>query len=183
MFLPRSGASSLTAGRGSATAVALLIFAAALQFSVPTATAKERTFVIEMRGGPFRFVPDLLQVDPGDVVTVVVYNNDTVGHTFDLPPPFSLELGTTAAPMQPGTSRTATFTASSQGVFWFFCAISPHATARGDGSYTGMAGRLVVGQPTPGPDLTVAFVVIGVIATAGVGVGLLLWSRRRAPKS
>ena len=160
--------------------MAVLILAAALQFAFPTASAKETTFVIEMRGGPFRFIPNLLQVDPGDIVTVVVFNNDTTGHTFDLPP-FFVQIGTISAPMQPGTNRTATFPTSSQGTFWFFCAIPGHAPSQGN-SYTGMAGRLVVGQPTPGPDLTVAFVVIGVIAAAGVGVGLLLWSRRRTLK-
>ena len=168
--------------RASATGIAVVILTAALGLAIPPATAKSTTFVVEARGGPLRFIPSVLQVDPGDVVTVVVFNNDTQGHTFDLPP-FSVAVGTVAAPLQPGTNGRATFTTSAQGEFWFFCAIPGHATARGDGSYTGMAGRLIVGQPTPGPDLTVAFVVIGVIAAAGVGVGLLLWSRRRAPKA
>jgi len=164
-----------------AVVVAVLTLAAALWFAAPTARAAERTFVIEM-ASPLQFLPPLLQVDPGDVVKVIVYNNDTQGHTFDLPS-FSVQLGTIAAPMLPGTVRNATFTAPTQGTFWFFCSIPGHATARGDGTYSNMAGRLVVGLPAPAPDLTVPLIVVGVIVAAGVGVGLVLWARRRAPKS
>ena len=171
----------MTVVRGLSVVLAVLIVWAAVPLVAPTATAKERRLVVEMRS-PNRFLPEELRVDPGDIVTIVVFNNDTQGHTFDLPA-FSVELGTSGAPMQPGTNRTATFTTAGPGTVWYFCAIPGHATPRGDGSYTGMAGRLVVGQPAGGPDLTVVFVVIGVAAVIGVGIGLVLRSRRRVRKT
>ena len=176
------GMRNLMVGRRVANIVpALLIVSAVPQALAQTAAAKERNFVIEMRGSPFRFVPDLLQVDPGDVVTIIVFNNDTTPHTFDLDR-YNVHLGTVAAPMQPGTNRTATLTASTEGTFWFFCSVPGHATQRGDGSYQGMAGRLIVGRPTAGPDLTVVLAVGGVIALAGGVVGFLVLRRRRALK-
>ncbi len=165
--------------RGAAFLLAIVIVGAAVQFAVPTAKAKELMFVIEMRS--VRFFPELLAVDPGDVVTVVVFNNDTLVHTFDLPA-HGVHLGTVAAPMPPGENRSATFTASSEGTFWFFCSVTGHSAQRGDGTYTGMAGRLVVGQPRGGQDLTLIAVVVGVVAALAGAVGVLVWRRRRAPR-
>ena len=163
--------------RPAAVLLAIMFVGVSLQVVALPAKAKDRTFVIEMRS--VRFNPDLLAVDPGDSVTLIVFNNDSMGHTFDLPA-FNVHLGTVTNTMPPGSNGTANFTAATQGTFWFLCSVTGHATPRGDGSYVGMAGRLVVGQTPPPPDLTIAFVVIGVIAAVAASVGLLLWWRRRA---
>ncbi len=160
----------------SALWFAALILASLTPFA-PTATAGERTFVIEMENIQFR--PNLIQVDPGDIVTILVFNNDTTGHTLDITE-FAVHIGTRTDPLLPGQNQTRTFTADRAGTFWFFCDIPGHASRSGN-EWTGMAGRLIVGQ-TPAPlDLTVAFVAGGVIAAAVI-VGLVVWLRRRPPK-
>ena len=141
------------------------------------ATAKERIFVVEMKN--IAFIPILIQVDPGDVVTVIVFNNDTTGHTFDITE-INVHIGTRASPLLPGQNQTRTFTADRVGTFWFFCDIPGHASRSGSG-YTGMAGRLIVGQPSAPPDLTAAFVAGSAVAVA-LFVGLVIWLRRRRPK-
>lgn len=146
---------------------------------VPRASAKEVTHSVEMLA-PNRFSPDLLRVDPGDVVTIVVFNNDTIGHTFDIND-YGIHLGTSSSPIPRDENRTVTFTANLPGVFWFFCAVPGHASPRGDGSYSGMAGRLIVGPDNPGPDLTLLFIIGGVAAVVAVAAIVVL-VRRRSPK-
>ena len=145
---------------------ALLILTVAL-VDVPRAQAKDVSFAIEMRS--IAFTPDLVRVDPGDVVTIRVFNNDTgVPHTFDLPT-LNAHLGTVSAPIQPGENRSVTFTADQTGVFYFHCGIAGHATEAGGGRWTGMAGRLEVGDPSRPADL----VPIIVIVIVGLAVGLV----------
>ncbi|HLA46114.1 MAG TPA: cupredoxin domain-containing protein [Thermoplasmata archaeon] len=145
---------------------ALLILTVAL-VDVPRAQAKDVSFAIEMRS--IAFTPDLVRVDPGDVVTIRVFNNDTgVPHTFDLPT-LNVHLGTVSAPIQPGENRSVTFTADQTGVFYFHCGIAGHATEAGGGRWTGMAGRLEVGDPSRPADL----VPIIVIVIVGLAVGLV----------
>ncbi|MGQ0797732.1 MAG: cupredoxin domain-containing protein [Methanobacteriota archaeon] len=164
--------------RAIATVLALLLAASILGPLAPRGAAVALTFVVEMEN--FLFVPNVLRVDPGDVVTIVVFNNDTTGHTFDIVE-FNVHLGSRSAPMVPGENRSATFTADLEGTFWFFCDIPEHATRQGTG-YAGMAGRLIVGTPTDGGDLTFAIVGVGVAVAGGIVGGVILWMRRRRQK-
>jgi len=161
------------------TVLVLLLAATILGPPAPRGAAVERTFVVEMKN--ILFLPNLLQADPGDVVTILVFNNDSTVHTFDIVE-FNVHLGTRAAPMLPGENRSATFTADRAGTFWFFCDIPGHATRQGTG-YAGMAGRLIVGPPTDGSDLTFVIVGVGVAAAAALIAGIAVWIRghRRQP--
>ena len=169
----------MTCARTAASAgLALLVLTVAIA-AVPSVRGQPaKTVVIEMIG--VQFVPSTVHVDPGDIVTVRVFNNDTgIVHTFDLDA-FNVHLGTPSVPMQPGTNASDTFTADREGTFWFRCSVTGHATPRGDGTYTGMAGTLVVGQGAPPPDLTL-LILIGVAGAAAVGVAaVVVWIRRRA---
>ncbi len=147
---------------------------------VPRASAKDVTFPVEMLA-PNRFSPDLIRVDPGDIVTIVVFNNDTIGHTFDIIE-YGIHLGTSSSPIPRDENRTVTFTADLAGVFWFFCAIPGHASPRGDGSYSGMAGRLIVGIESPGADLTLVYLIGGGVAAVVAVAAILVLIRRRSPK-
>jgi plastocyanin len=159
--------------------LALLILTVAL-VDVPRAQAKDVSFAIEMRS--IAFNPDLVRVDPGDVVTIRVFNNDTgVPHTFDLPA-FNVHLGTVSAPIQPGENRSVTFTADRTGVFYFYCSIAGHATEAGGGRWTGMAGRLEVGDPSRPVDLApiIVIVIVG-LAVGLVAVAYYAVRRKRKP--
>lgn len=140
-----------------------------------TTRAEARTFVVEMKN--FQFAPSVLQINPGDLVTIRVFNNDTTGHTFDITE-YDVRIGTRESPLQPGQNGTDTFTADVGGTFWFFCDIPGHASRSGSG-YTGMAGRLVVGQPSDSLGTTLPLIVGGVAAGI-VLVGLVLWLRRKS---
>lgn len=151
----------------------LLILTVAL-VDVPRAQAKDVSFAIEMRS--IAFNPDLVRVDPGDIVTIRVFNNDTsVPHTFDLPA-FNVHVGTIASPIAPGETRTVTFTADREGVFYFHCSITGHSQEAGADRWTGMAGVLQVGTPRTA-DLT-PIILVGVIALAAV-LGLVFYGVRR----
>jgi len=164
--------------------VAVLAFVALLAFSslsaAPPAKAKNVTFVIEMRN--FTFSPDFLQVDPGDNVTIVVFNNETVDvpHTFDLDAS-NIHLGTVSDPMRLGENRTATFTVNAEGTFYFHCAIPGHATNQGGGRWAGMAGRLQVGEAPPPADLT-PIIVAGVVVLAMSLAAVVYVARRGKEK-
>jgi len=141
----------------------------------PTARAASRTFVIEMSN--IQFHPALLQADPGDSVTVHVFNNDTVGHTFDIAE-LAVHIGNRTNPLQPGQNDSRTFTADRGGTFWFFCDIPGHAARAGTG-YSGMAGRLIIGQAgTPQLDPTL-YIIVGVAVTAAIVLVALYVLRRK----
>lgn len=172
---------SLVLHRFLGAVVIVLTVSSLMPGTIPRAAAANVTFVVEMLA-PNRFSPTTLQVAPGDSVTIVVFNNDSIGHTFDLNE-FNVHLGTATNPMQPNENRTATFIADRPGTFWFFCAVPGHASPRGDGSYSGMAGRLVVGEPTSGGDFTWALAIGGVAAAIVVATAIFAWARRRRPKA
>ncbi len=164
--------------RASLSLLLVLALAAPVGGLLPSAQAKGVVVHIEMRA-PNRFSPNIIQVDPGDQVTIFIYNNDTTGHTFDQND-YNIHLGTRASPLQPGENQTATFTTDQQGDFWFFCDVLGHSTPRGDGGYQGMAGRLVVGQAQPGPDLVLLATIGGAVAAAvAVAVVFVWWYLRR----
>ena len=156
--------------------IAIVLFS--FSFAFPKVRAAERAFIVEMRS--FQFLPNVLQVEPGDIVTIRVFNNDTTGHTFDLPQ-FGVQIGTRASPFQPGQNATRTFTADRSGTFWFFCDIPGHASPAGSG-YTGMAGRLIVGASAAPFDATILVLgAIGVAIVAGI-IGVVVWRRRTSGK-
>jgi len=163
--------------RWSIIACMTAITLSSLTFGLPIASAVERTFVVEMRN--LQFLPNVLQAEPGDVITIRVFNNDTVGHTFDLPQ-FNVQIGTRASPLQPGENGTRTFTVDPSGTYWYFCDVVGHASSAGSG-YTGMAGRLIVGGAAAPSDATIPILgAVGVAIVAGI-VGVVLW-RGRKPK-
>ncbi len=143
----------------------------------PRASGKVIGFDIEMRG--LRFIPDQLRVEPGDTVTIRVFNNETgTSHTFDLPA-FNVHLGTMASPILPGENRSVVFTADREGVFYFHCSITGHAQDAGGGRWTGMAGQLQVGEPAPAalnPILVAG--IVALIAVLGLVAYAVLRKRR-----
>src|SRR6058998_373425 len=148
----------------------IVLIACASLIGAPRAEAKNVTVVIEMRN--FAYAPNFLQVDPGDNVSIVVFNNESgsIPHTFDLDT-LNVHLGTVNDPMLPGENRSVTFSTDRAGTYWFHCAISGHATNAGGERWTGMAGRLQVGAaPSPGdatPIIAGGLVVL-VVSVAGV---------------
>lgn len=154
--------------------IGALVFASFV-YSSPTAQAASRTFIIEMSN--LQFHPPLLEADPGDVVTVHVFNNDTIGHTFDIAE-FAVHIGDRTNPLQPGQNDSQTFTADREGTFWFFCDIPGHAARAGAG-YTGMAGRLIIGQGgTSSLDPTL-YIIVGVAVAAAISIVALYVLRRK----
>lgn len=152
----------------------ILSTAAVVLLVAPTTQAKEFRFVVEMRQTSFS--PSFFRVEIGDNVTFVVYNNDSFDHTFDLPD-FAISSGRFVGP-NPWTSPS--FTPTQNGTFWFHCSVEGHASRRADGSWTGMAGILQVGEPvgTPGPDLT-PILAVGTIVLAVTIAGIVYATRRK----
>src|SRR5206468_13029124 len=164
--------------RGPAYVAAFIVISSTVLVSsiaTPAAHAKDFTFVVEMRQTSFH--PSSFRVEIGDNVTFVVYNNDTpLEHTFELPD-FAISSGRFVGP-NPWTSPS--FTPTQNGTFWFHCSVEGHASRRADGSWTGMAGTLQVGEPvgTPGPDLT-PILVVGTIVLAVTIAGIVYATRRK----
>ena len=123
-------------------AVALLFPLAPLLASPVRATSQ--TFVIEARN--IRWNPATISVDPGETVTIVIFNNDTVVHTLELTgynQHVDLPVGANAA---------ITFVADRAGTFQYWCAVPGHASYDpATGRYSGMAGDFVVRGPTSPP--------------------------------
>ncbi len=146
---------------------------------VPTARAKNVTIVIVMRD--FQFHPSEVRLDPGDAVTLRVFNNETtagVPHTFDIDL-LNVHIGTRASPLLSGQEGTASFTANRNGTFWYHCNITGHATQSADGSWSGMAGRLIIGQGGAPPLDPVPFLTIGVAVVAAGALVALYFIRRK----
>ena len=168
-------AASLGGGLKSAfgTAAVLFVLVALL---APSATAGNVAFVIEAKN--IRWSPSSITVNKGDVVTLVIFNNDSaVPHTFEL-------TGYNKhAHLPPGADAAITFTADQAGTFQYWCAVPGHSpydpnTKR----YTGMAGDLIVrGPPPPGsPGFEVLGAAVAVaLAVAVVGVLSVLRIRRK----
>ena len=163
---------------GAAAVVTLGILVLVGTFTVEAAN---RSFDVEMKN--VQFALQEIRVDWGDELTIHVYNNDTGvpdGHTFEIAE-YDIHLGTRNNPLPPGAQDSATFTANQNGTFWYFCSVSGHSIRLADGSYAGMAGRLVVGEVGDGvePDfVTTPFIIIGVVAGV-LAVGLAVYFIRR----
>jgi len=167
----------MRASRPLALVVATTLVALGLLATAPQAQAKDITFVIEAK--EFAFSPNLLRVDPGDNVTIVVFNNETTSnHTFDLDE-YNVHLGTRSSPILPGENRSATFTANRTGTFYFYCNIFGHATDQGGGRWTGMAGRLQVGEP---PAFDPTPVIVGGLVVLVVSFAAIAYVTRRGKK-
>jgi nitrite reductase (NO-forming) len=79
--------------------------------------------------------PDL-QVNPGDVVEIVLENGDNIQHNISLP-----DFGVLAQDViKESEQTTVKFKVDNEGVYPYFCAIPGHRAA-------GMEGRLIVGNP------------------------------------
>ena len=159
----------------------LVVVASLLVFGplavAPPAQAANVTFVIEAKG--IAFSPSYLRVEPGDIVTIIVFNNETsaILHTFDIDE-YGIHLGTPAIPIPAGGSGNATFTADRAGTFYYHCKITFHATSQGGGRWTGMAGRLQVGEPPSDP----MPVIVGGLAVLFVSLAAIAYAARRGAK-
>jgi len=79
--------------------------------------------------------PDL-QVNPGDIVEIILENGDNIVHNLAIPD-FSVQ---SPDVQQQDTQTTVKFKVDQEGVFAYFCAIAGHRAA-------GMEGKLIVGNP------------------------------------
>ena len=164
---------------GAAAVVILGVLVLVGTFGVEAAN---RSFGVEMKN--VQFALQEIRVDWGDEVTIHVHNNDTgvpEGHTFEIAE-YDIHLGTRNNPLPPGAQDSTTFTANQNGTFWYFCSVPGHSVRLADGSYAGMAGRLLVGEVDDGgaePDFDVTpFIIIGVVAGV-IAVGLVVYFIRR----
>ncbi len=85
----------------------------------------------------FQFSPDHLQVKAGEMVRLVVKNNDTTLHTFTFK-----EAGVDVS-IPPGAERLVEFQAPAPGTYQWYCI--PHSDSGAEGK-TGMIGSLIVHQ-------------------------------------
>lgn len=164
-----------------AFSIAVVVLGLMLMMGVFAVKAAPREFSVEMKN--VRFSLSEIRVDWGDEVTIHVHNNDTAvpaGHTFELVE-YDVHLGTTGSPLPPGAEDNAAFTANLNGTFWYFCSVPGHATRLADGSWSGMAGRLIVGAETADDSgLDLIIIVGGIAAVAVVAVvGVYLLRRRQ----
>lgn len=146
---------------------------------VPTVRAKQVTVTIEMKN--FQFNPNEVRLDPGDAVTIRVFNNETtagVPHTFDIDL-LNVHIGSRASPLLPGQQGAANFTANQNGTFWYHCDIPGHATQSADGSWSGMAGRIIIGQGGASPLDPIPFIIGGVVVLAAGALVALYFTRRK----
>ncbi len=157
-------------------ALAVSLSALALLLTSQGAAAADVTFVLEARN--LRWNPSSLTVNQGDVVTIVVFNNDTtVPHTFEL-------TGYNAhVDLPPGESRKITFTANVAGSFQYWCAVPGHAqfdpvTNR----YTGMAGTFTVraSSPPQAPGLDPLLLIAAIAVVVAIAIAFVVVRRRRA---
>ena len=117
----------------------------------------ERTFRIEAKR--FEYSPAILQVNPGDKVTIELVATDVVhGLSID-----GYNLETTA---DPGKTARITFTADKAGSFRFHCTVTC------GNMHPFMTGKLKVGQNTL---LLRAIALVGLALMAGV------WKGRKWP--
>lgn len=165
----------MRASRPLSLVVAITLLTIGVLATAPRAQAKDVTFVIEAK--EIAFSPDVLRVEPGDNVTIIVFNNESNGlpHTFDLDA-FGVHLGS----VLPGENRSATFTADRNGTFYFYCDIGGHATNHGTPSGTGMVGTLQVGEPSSPSDPTP--VIVGGLLILFVSLAAIVYAARRGSK-
>lgn len=101
----------------------------------------EEEVVVDVTAGEGYFEPDVIMVNQGQDVTVVVENVTEEDHTFTID---ELDVDVSLAP---GEQEEVTFTAADEGSFEFYCDEPGHRDA-------GMYGYLEVGEEpdTPEPD-------------------------------
>jgi len=137
------------------------------------------TVVLELKDTAFS--PNFVRVEPGDVVTLIVYNNETL--TTPLPHAFSLDaygvhIGTVSDPVNRGENRSGSFTAIA-GTFYFYCPFPGHSVNGGTRSGTGMVGTLQVGDAPPADPTPV---IIGGLVVLLVSIGAIAYASRRASR-
>lgn len=144
--------------------LATVLFAAPLAAEPPHPAAAVR-FVVEMKA-TLLFEPRALTVATGNDVTIWVFNNDTMDHTFDID-----EFDVHSGNMIPGQNWTTTFRADQSRIFIYYCAISGHRAA-------GMWGELRVGvTDQPPQDNTIAIVAVGVSVLAAAVFAIIVAAR------
>ncbi len=94
---------------------------------------------VNVTAGEGYFDPDVITVDLGQDVTVVVENVTDIDHTFTID---ELDVDVSLAP---GAQEEVTFTAAEEGTFEFYCDEPGHRDA-------GMYGYLEVGDPVAPDD-------------------------------
>lgn len=146
--------------------------------STPVAAATDVTLAVEMIVEQSRFQPAFFRVEPGDNVTFVVWNNDTILHTFNLEGAFA------SGPwIDPDPWTSPAFNATQNRTIWFYCDVLGHATRLASGSWTGMAGRLQIGEPeAPRNDTTLLLVGGGIVLAAALAVIVVVVRRRKRPQ-
>ncbi|MGI0148291.1 MAG: hypothetical protein ACREDF_01995, partial [Thermoplasmata archaeon] len=63
--------------------------------------------------------------------------------------------------------------------FWYHCDIAGHATRSADGSWSGMAGRFIIGQGGPAPLDPTPFIIGGIAVVAAVTIVVALYLTRK----
>ncbi len=86
---------------------------------------------VTIDAGDLFFKPNTLTVAKGTKVQLTVKNTGAIEHTFTFPE-YSIN-----DVLQPGASQSVSFTASTAGTFYWYCAVPGHAAA-------GMVGQLTV---------------------------------------
>ena len=157
-------------------ALAVSLSTLALLLTSQGAAATDVTFVVEARN--LRWNPSSLIVNQGDVVTIVIFNNDsTVPHTFELTG-YNVRVD-----LPPGESRRITFTANVAGSFQNWCAVPGHAQFDpATNRYTGMAGTFTVraSSPPQAPGLDPLLLIAGIAVVVAIAIAFVVVRRRRA---
>lgn len=114
---------------------------------------------IRIEASMFQFIPGVIQINPGDRVTVELVSTDVV-HGFSLDG-YGFELQA-----DPGQTRTGTFVADRSGVFSFRCAVP-----------CGNLHPFMIGKLQVGSNLLLARgIALGLLAVAAA-----LWTLRKPP--
>jgi len=168
----------LRASRPLAVVVATALISLGMLASAPMARAANVPVVLEMKD--VTFTPNFVRVEPGDVVTLFVFNNETLNipHGFSLDP-YGVHIGTVSDPVNRGENRSGTFTAIA-GTFYFYCPIPGHSVNGGTRSGTGMVGTLQVGEAPPPTDPTP--VIVGGLVVLLVSLAAIAYASRRASR-
>lgn len=152
----------------------LLGFVGLVPLAAPPARAAEVALGLEMLGGQFN--PSFFRIESGDNVTFVVWNNDSIEHSFLLEGEFG-----SGRWIDPDPWTSPTYNATQNGTVWFYCDVSGHATRLASGSWTGMAGQLQIGPPSEprGTDPTLLIVGGGIVLVGALAMIAVVVRRRK----